>query len=270
MSMAKENIMGFFNRLFEKKQAAAATSPARPAQSSPSTAAGHESSGVLDSLERCKGTDELYEMLRTRSAAEVEDACRRFPIESIRLNWGSAGADARTGDTEAILSEILSEQGMRDIKRFELITVLAQTCVRYEEILTQSPELRLPRSLPARQLAEILMSRLMPFIRAQQGVEVTHTLRIRLYDFAMALMLAGGHDRDALDCLLVSRPSLREDHDFWIAACRYNVAQVTKTREDVLAAIETAEAITSGRVKVPGKYIQGATGMLEKLRQMAV
>lgn len=262
--------MGFLSRLFGKKQATAATPPAKPARSPSSTAAGPRSSDLLDYLERSKGTDELYEILRTRSAAEIEDACRRFPIESMRLNWGSTGADTRAGDMRAILSEVLSEEGMRDIKRFELITVLAQVCVRYEEILTQSPQLRLPRSLPAKHLAEILMSRLMPFIRAQQGIEVTHTLRIRLYDFAMALMQAGGHDRDALDCLLVSRPSLREDHDFWIAACRFNVAQATKSREDVLAAIETAEAITSGRVKVPSKYIQGATGMLEKLRQMAV
>jgi len=150
------------------------------------------------------------------------------------------------------------------------VTVLAQVLVRYDEILRQSPELRLPTSLPARELAQTLMSRLMPFIRSQQGVEVAHTLRIRLYDFAVALMQAGGHDRDALDCLLVSRPSLRDDHDFWIAACRYNIAQDTKGREDVLAAIQAAEAIVSGRVKVPGKYVQGATQMLEKLRRMAV
>jgi hypothetical protein len=110
----------------------------------------------------------------------------------------------------------------------------------------------------------------MPFIRSQQAVEVAHTLRIRLYDFAMALMQARGHDRDALDCLLVSRPSLREDHDFWIAACRHNIAQATKNREEILAAIESAEAIASGRLKVPGKYVQGATQMLEKLRRMAV
>jgi hypothetical protein len=110
----------------------------------------------------------------------------------------------------------------------------------------------------------------MPFIRSQQGVEVAHTLRIRLYDFAVALMQAGGHDRDALDCLLVSRPSLREDHDFWIAACRYNIAQATRSGEDVLAAIDSAEAIASGRVSVPSKYVEGASQMLEKLRQMAV
>jgi hypothetical protein len=113
------------------------------------------SSDLVHYLDRSKGTDELYEMLRTRSAAEIEDVCRRFPIENIRLNWGSAGTDARAGDTRAILSEVLSEEGKRDIKRFELITVLAQVFVRYDEILKQSPQLRLPESLPAKNLTQL-------------------------------------------------------------------------------------------------------------------
>lgn len=206
------------------------------------------SSSLLEYLDRSEGTDELYEMLRTRSAAEIEEVCRTFPIETLRLDWGSI------------------ERDFRNNKRFELITLLAQILVHYDRILKESPELRLPRSLPAAKFTEILMSRLMPFISSQQGVKVAHGLRIRLYDFAMALMQAG-RDSDALNSLLVSKPSLKEDHDFWIFACRYNIAQTTREPGDISAAIEAGEQIVSGKVKVPEKYVEGARQFLSKLKE---
>lgn len=146
-----------------------------------------------------------------------------------------------------------------------LITVLAQILVRYNEILETNPELRLSSALPAKRLSEILMGRLIPFISSQQNVEVAHDLRIRLYDFAMALMQAG-RDRDALACLLASRPSIKEDHEFWICACLFNVAQTSKNPEDVKAAAEHAEQIVSGTIKVPDKYVQGVKQMLSQLK----
>lgn len=230
-----------------------------------------ESSSLLEFLDKSKGTGDLYEMLRTRSAAEVEEVCRTFPIENIRLNWGSIGADAKAGDMHAILSEIGSEAGMRDIKRFELVTNMAQVLVNYEEILKKSPHLLLPMSFPAARCAEILMSRLMPFIRIQKAGEVTQTLRVRLYDFAISLMQAGGgrgdwHDRAALDCLLVSRPSLAVDHEFWIFACRFNIALASKNPDDVAAAAENAEQIVSGEIEVPEQYVEGAKNMLRDLK----
>jgi len=109
------------------------------------------------------------------------------------------------------------------------------------------------------------MSRLTPFISSQQGVEIAHVLRIRLYDFAMALMRAG-RNSDALACLLVSKPSLKEDHDFWIFACRYNIAQATRDPGDISAAIDAGEQIVSGKVKVPGKYVGGVRQFLSKLK----
>lgn len=202
---------------------------------------------LLEYLFSAKGTDELYEALRTRSASEIEEVCRTFPIEELSLAGGS-----------------LSSLDMRSIQRFELVTILAQVLINYDKILEQNPELRLPASLPAGDLSDILMSRLMPFIASQQGVNIAQTLRIRLYDFAMALMGAQ-RDRDALTCLLVSRPSMKEDHDFWICACRYNVAQVTEDADDIAAAIECVRRIVDGEVKVPEKYVQGAKQMLDRL-----
>jgi hypothetical protein len=209
------------------------------------------SSPLLEYLDLAKGTDELYEMLRTRSTAEIEQVCRTFPIETLRLDWGSI------------------QQDFRNNQRFELITVLAQILVRYDEIRAQSPELRLPKDLPAEELAEILMSRLMPFIGRLQDVEMAESPRIRLYDFALALMQSqSDHDRDALTCLLASRPSAKEDHEFWICACRFNIAKTTKSSDDVAAAVESAEQIVSGRVRVPERCVQGARLMLEKLKEM--
>ena len=131
------------------------------------TGTGRDSS-LLAFLDNTKGTDELYEMLRTRSAAEIESLCTAYPIEQLRLDWSSVQNDFRNN------------------QRFELVTVLAQVLVRYDEILKTSPERRLPRTLPAKKFADILMARLMPFISSQQKVELAHGLRIRLYDFAMA------------------------------------------------------------------------------------
>lgn len=204
-------------------------------------------SNLLEYLDQSEGTDELYEMLRSRSASEMEEVCKTFPIETLCLDWDSIQRD------------------FRNSRRFESITVFAQILVRYEEILEQSPELRLPKSLPAKQLAETLMSRLMPFISNQQGVEIASSLRIRLYDFAVSLMQAG-RDSDALTCFMVSKPSIKEDHDFWICACRFNIAQTTENPDDIAAAINAAEEIVSGKVDVPEKYVEGARQMLSRLK----
>ena len=205
------------------------------------------SSNLLDYLDQSEGTDELYEILRSRSALEIEELCKTFPIETLCLDWDSIQRDFRNN------------------KRFELITIFAQVLVRYEEMLEQSPELSLPKSLPAKRLAETLMARLMPFISSQQNVEIAHGLRIRLYDFAISLMQAG-RDSDALTCFLASKPPIKEDHDFWICACRFNIAQTTKNPDDVAAAINAAEEIVGGKVDVPGKYVEGAKQMLSMLK----
>lgn len=237
--------MGFLDRLFgkstKKEDAPSIPAPVQRKQEKSTP------SGLLEYLDKCEGTDELYAILRTRSASDIEDVCRTFPIETLRLDWDSIQRDFRMS------------------KRFELITVLAQILIRYDEILTESPELRLPGSLPAKQFAEILMSRLMPFISTQQNAEVAESLKIRLYDFAMALLQVG-RDEDALVALLASRPPIKEDHEFWIFACRYNIATSSKKPEDISAAISSGDAIISGRVKVPENKIQGTKQILTKLK----
>jgi hypothetical protein len=207
-----------------------------------------EASSILEYLDKSKGTDELYQMLRTRSATEIEEVCRTYPIDTLRLDWPSVQNDFRNN------------------QRFELVTVFAEILVRYDEILKTNPELRLPNTLPGQKYGEILMGRLVRFIASQQNVEIAQGLRIRLYDFALALMQAG-RDRDALTCLLASRPSIKEDHEFWICACRFNIALTTKEPEDIKAALEQAEQIVSSKIKVPDKYVQGAKQMLSKLKE---
>jgi len=115
----------------------------------------------------------------------------------------------------------------------------------------------------------------MPFISRQRGA-LAEIVKVRLYDFAMALMRAGSAsdtleraltlNRNALTCLLASRPSIKEDHEFWTCACQFNIAQATKNKDDITAAIESAEQILSGKAKVPERCVQGAKEMLNKLR----
>jgi len=215
---------------------------------------------LLEYLDNSEGTDELYEMLRSRPAQEIEDLCMTFPIESLSLDYDSTTRDFRNN------------------KRFEIITILAQILVRYDEILEKNPELHLPNSLPASKLANILMSRLIPHISNQQNVDVSHNLRIRLYEFAHELIKSGSkaaadsefskRNQEALTCLLVSQPSIKEDHDFWIFACRYNIAITTKKPEDINTAISAGEDIISGRVKVPENNLQGARKILSDLNKM--
>lgn len=71
---------------------------------------------------------------------------------------------------------------------------------------------------------------------------------MRLYDFAMAFVHADKNE-EALDCLVVSRPSLKSDHDFWIAACQFNIAANTSSQADIRRAIEALEPIVSGAIK---------------------
>jgi hypothetical protein len=214
---------------------------------------------LLEFLIGGKGTDELYEMLRTRPVSDIEELCRTFPFETLRIDW----------DHTKIKSNF------PDSKKFEMITFLAQILIRYDEILDKSPELHLPSSFPAKQLADTLMSKLMLFIHKQQNVDIAPHLGLRLYDFAIALMQADRYysddlrrNRDALTCMLVSRASLKEDRDFGICACLCNIANITKNSNDIKAATDYAEQIVSGRIKVPDRYIKGAGEMLSQLRSL--
>jgi hypothetical protein len=216
---------------------------------------------LLEFLIAGKGTDELYEMLRTHPVSDIEELCGTFPFETLRIDW----------------DHIKIKSNFPDSKKFEMITVLAQILIQYDEILGKSPELHLPSSFPAKQLADTLMSRLMPFIHKQQNVDIAQHLRLCLYDFAIALMQADRYysdglrrNRDALSCLLASRPSLKEDHDFAICACLCNIANITKASNDIKLAIDFAEQIVSARIKVPDRYIKAAGQMLSQLRSLSV
>ena len=70
-----------------------------------------EASSILEYLDNSNGTDELYQMLRTRSAIDIEKVCRTYPIDTLRLDWPSVQNDFRNN------------------QRFELVTVFAQILV---------------------------------------------------------------------------------------------------------------------------------------------
>ena len=203
---------------------------------------------IVSSLQQCDTLGDLYKLLGSRPVAEIEQLCASFPIETLGLDWKSAEDDFSN----------------YNYKTFEIIIALAQTLVSYDHLLQSQPELQLPPSLPAKGCAETLLSKLIPFISSQWDVDMAYGLRDRLYDLAMELLKAN-RDRDALHCLLASRPSLKEDHEFWICACRFNIALATKNREDRQSAIESANDIISGRTAVPAKYVEGARKMLETL-----
>lgn len=106
------------------------------------------SSVLLRELDQTEGVNDLCAFIRTHSLEDVTAVCRSYPIDGIRLDWHGVG-------------DLTSEPAMRDIRRFELITTLAQILVRYEANL-KLPELRLPKSLPANKLENLLLARLMP------------------------------------------------------------------------------------------------------------
>jgi len=238
--------MGIFTKLLKRKKKTKSPSTTSHVQVKNERST---QTNLLEYFDKAEGTDELYEMLRSYPVSKIEDVCKTFPVETLRLDWNSIQSDFRNN------------------KRFELITILAQILVLYEQILEQSPELRLPRSLPAKHLSDILMSRLIPFIKRQENIEIAHGLRIRLYEFAMALIQTE-RNSDALSCLLVSKPSIKEDHDFWICACKHNIALTTKSSDNITDAIYTAEQIINEHVKVPDKYIEGVRNMLNNLKRL--
>ncbi len=229
--------MGWLTRLFGTGEDASKTT------------ANRSKKNILDVLETAEGETALYEIIKTRSASEVESFLATFPFDELRLDSASVQSD------------------FPHHKRFELITWFAEILVQYETIRTQRREKKLPSSFPAKRLGEVLLPRLMAFLRRQHEVDITHSLRIRLYELAMEFMRAE-RDAEALECLLVSRPSIKEDHDAWILGCRYNIAMTTKRKVDLTAAITDAENIISGKVNVPEAFKTGARQMLERLRSV--
>ena len=210
---------------------------------------GSMSQALLDRLDSLKGTKGLYEMLRTSSSKEIEEACAAFPLDSSHLGFE------------------WSESFERSSRRLELITYLAQILVQYERILEESPDLTLPPGLPAKTLAATLMSRLVPFVESLKDTELSQNLRIRLYDFALALMRAR-REAEGLACLLAARPSIKEDHEFWILACRFNIVQRTKVPDEIRATMRAAKEIVAGKTEVPDKHVDGAKRMLGVLRKL--
>lgn len=246
--------MGIFDRLFGGKSKDSEVKEVAQTQKARSTTP----SLLIKYFDKSERVEDLFEMIRTRSVQEIEELCKTFPIETLHLDWGSVRRD------------------FLNFNRFEKIICLVDIFVRYEGYLKDS-DLRLPRSFPAEELAEILMSRLMPFIADQEGTEIAEGLKVRLYDFAMALInfsrdkdftYKAKLNRDALTCLRVSRPSIKEDHEFWIFVCYYNIASATKKPEDITAAIREAEEIISGKVRVPEKYVQTVGKLSSMLQKM--
>jgi len=114
---------------------------------------------LITFIENSKGSEDIYEMLRSRSVEEIRQFCVSYPIDALHLDFESISQD------------------FRHSKRFEFLTVLAEVFLKYDDISKQRPDLDLPESIPADELANILISRLMslPEIKEYGGYkEIAH------------------------------------------------------------------------------------------------
>lgn len=201
---------------------------------------------IIESLEKSTNSDDIINVLKNNPEEIIEQLCTSFPIESLHLDYESVQRD------------------FNNCKRFEIVIYMAQILARYDEIGKQQPELHLPSKFPAEKFTNILLSRIIPFVSKQEGIDIAQIIRVRLYDFAMELIKVGRYS-DALICLQVSKPSIKQDHEFWIFACYYNIAQDSKKKIDFENAINTAESILKNDNIVTGVK-QNIKGLLNKLK----
>ena len=156
---------------------------------------------LLIEVDSFSGLQDLGKFLKRHSEKEILSFIDTFPFDKLRIDFESISKD------------------FRNSRRFEMILFLARILLKWDDYISD-PEWRnlLPASLNASSAYDKLRSRLITFLKAQNGKEIAMHIRTQLYEFAMDLIRTE-KNRDALLCLEVSRPSLKEDHDFWRCVC---------------------------------------------------
>jgi hypothetical protein len=196
---------------------------------------------------------DLGKFLKGRSEEELESFLQEFPFSDLSLDYSSV------------------ERDFRNCRRAEMVLYLARVLLRWKDYVSNPMwQGLLPRNLNAARLNDVLSSRLFSFLAAQRGTDITMVLRTALYDFAMDLVRED-KNREAIVCLEVSRPSPREDHDFWLCACYHNIGKLEKDKEVIDRGLKLAEEMMAGKAKTSPSVLakMRQVDLLGKLRTMA-
>ena len=205
---------------------------------------------LLIEVDSFSGLQDLGKFLKRHSEKEILSFIDTFPFDKLKI------------DVESISKDF------RNSRRFEMILFLARILLKWDDYLSD-PEWKnlLPDSLNASSAYDKLRSRLITFLKPQDGKEIAMHIRTQLYEFAMDLIRTE-KNRDALLCLEVSRPSLKEDHDFWRCVCYHNIGLTENDIAIVKQGIQLTEEILSGAPSSNSSQKLRQSNMLEKLKKM--
>jgi Tfp pilus assembly protein PilF len=187
---------------------------------------------------------DLIQMLHKFPVADIENFCRYYPIEQLRLDLVSVMND----------------------NRFEKCSVLVQIFCDYPDLTKKYPE-KFPGTIPAQKLLDILVKRLVPFVKRQRKEQIAGAVKLWMVDMGLFLMKVQ-RPRDALVFLELAYPSGMSDHYFAIAAACSNIALAEKAPEDIERAREKLDDIITGRVSMQDEYVRKAGELLGKLEQI--
>jgi len=207
---------------------------------------------MLAEFDGLKEAAELGNFLKRHSEEELISFIEGFPFSELKPDWAAV------------------EKDFRNCSRMENILLLASMLVNWKEYRADHRwQGLLPDALDTPGLYNRLSSKLFPFLEGQMGCDIAMVLRARLYDFAM-ILIQEDRNREAMICLEVSRPSPKEDHDFWLCACYHNIGKLEKDPEVIRRGVILAQEMMSGESKVPNGVIQKMkqTDLLGKLKQM--
>ena len=231
--------MKLFDRFKSKKN----TVEARQDGNVPGGTGGDVPEKILEFFESASGGADLAKLIRTHTHKDIELFCQHYQIEDLRLD------------------QPLS----KDVNRFEGITILTEIIMDYERVRNEDPSAKLPRKFPHKELGEILIERVISFIKTQAKVDIAIVLRERIYDFALALMGIKDY-RSAIECLKVSR-SLKGDDGFWLAACYFNIANTGNNEDDIIEAKKAINQALKSKPKLPDQKIDGLHQMNNILKE---
>lgn len=212
----------------------------------------HGTPRLLTEFDGLKEVQDLGSFLKRHSEQELASFIEAFPFSELKLDYASV------------------ERDFRNCQRMEMMLHLASILLRWRDY-SSDPRWQglLPRSLNTPSLYSKLSSRLLSFLEGQRGTDIAMVLRTRLYDFAMDL-IREDKNQEAMICLEISRPSPREDHDFWLCACYHNIGKLEKDADVISRGLRLAEEIM-GSDSTPAAVIQKMrqTDLLGKLGAMA-
>jgi len=197
---------------------------------------------IMAFFHETQGGADLAKMIRTFKKDEIKKLCAYYPINTIDLSDGLS----------------------KDVNRFEAVTCLGDILVRYDWTREQDPSAKLPGNFPSEEIADEFIPRIISFIKDQKKAEIAPINKNRLYEFAMALMNAKRY-REAIECLKASKPSLKGDDDFWLTACYFNIANISRKKEEINEALKVIKQNKSKIKHLPAQAMDTLNKMQEVL-----